>query len=460
MSKFTVLEEIAKVSLGYKSLQNEFFYLNKATIDTFGIEKQFLRPILTFSDMDGGAYLQKPTISTWLFECKEKESDLRSTGALRYIHALADRPATDRKQSGARKTVKQALEAQGGGTWYAPKARPFPARLWLRKAVDAVFAPFIFVTPKVVDQRCNYLEPIDDLEWELLGAVMTSTLFAYSMEINGSASMGAGALEAPTSKLRRYPVFDPRTLTSAQQGELVKLGKAVWQGEAPVNWGAAKVSPGPKLRALDGWLLGKAKSGVKIEQLYADLKATCDSRIAVAQDKTKTQKKRKSASIGSVAEGIAKSLEALLNTRQFPESFYSSDADTISFHVDRGLVRRVQIAPFMDTADVTLLADGGKEIQTGNYPLPVAEAIVRAVLLGREKFAVPSDSGVAEDLVKAFLTWFDDVRIRLDVAISESALGTGYEDTLRSEVYSRLRISPVVGERVLEHDIGIAPQAV
>ena len=36
---FAELSSIAKVSLGYKSLQNNFFYLNQPTIDTFGVRK-------------------------------------------------------------------------------------------------------------------------------------------------------------------------------------------------------------------------------------------------------------------------------------------------------------------------------------------------------------------------------------------------------------------------------------
>ena len=42
---FVHLSELSKVSLGFKSLQNSFFYVNQATIDTYRIEKRFLIPI-------------------------------------------------------------------------------------------------------------------------------------------------------------------------------------------------------------------------------------------------------------------------------------------------------------------------------------------------------------------------------------------------------------------------------
>ena len=74
---FTELSTIAKVSLGYKSLQNTFFYLNQATIDTFAVEQKYLTPVLMMRDLNGRAYQQSPQPSLWLFNCKEKKADLR-----------------------------------------------------------------------------------------------------------------------------------------------------------------------------------------------------------------------------------------------------------------------------------------------------------------------------------------------------------------------------------------------
>src|SRR5262245_6883908 len=103
---FTELENIAAVSLGYKSLQNNFFYVNKATIDTFGIEKQFLTPIYMIADLSAGSFnqVQKPT--QWLFNCNKKKADLRGTGALRYIDAMAGRAAAEKKQTGKSLTIR------------------------------------------------------------------------------------------------------------------------------------------------------------------------------------------------------------------------------------------------------------------------------------------------------------------------------------------------------------------
>lgn len=457
MTSFTTLDQIAQVSLGYKSLQNDFYYLNKETVESYGVESRFLQPIILLNQLDAKTYRQTPTVSTWLFVCREKEADLRGTGALRYLQARSEAPAAERKQSGAPKTVRQVLEAQGGGLWYAPKALPCPAHIWLRKAFDTVFAPYVFSEERVVDQRCNYLKPLHNLSPELIGAVLTSTLFSYALEINGSASMGAGALEAPTTKLRRYPVFDPRTLTAVQQAQLIKLAQAVWDGEVPVNWASDKGGPGVRMRALDAWLLLRAKSELKLDQLYTDLRGSCQARINVAKDKTKTKKKQKTESISSVAQGITNSLAPALNVRQFPEGFFDGEK-SLAVHVERSLLRRIRLSPLMDMAEVILSGENGRELFKGTYPLPVAEAVVRSVLMGRESFLLPTDRRDAENAVAEFLTWFDDIRMRLDEAINESALGTGYEDVLRNQVYQRLGVQLAAGERQLPTLINLAAQ--
>ncbi len=277
---FTTLGQIARVSLGYKSLQNEFYYVDTGTIAQYGIEDRFLAPIVMLGDLDGQSYFQGPASTRRVFLCREPEAALRGTGALRYIEAMAGRPVAQRKQSGPARTIREVLAAQGGGLWYGPKARPHAAHIWLRKAFDTVYAPLLFAQAAVVDQRCNYLEPVAGSSWELLAAVLTSSAFGYALEICGAASMGGGALEAATTRLRTYPVLDPRRLAPAESAELLGLARAVWAEERPLDWGAEQV-PGPRLTALDGWVL--AQAGVELSTLHIDLRDACRTRIRVAR---------------------------------------------------------------------------------------------------------------------------------------------------------------------------------
>jgi hypothetical protein len=218
------LEEIADVHLGFKSLQNEFFYLTAEEIEDYRIENQYLKDIFVLSDFNSHRFLQEPEQSTWLFYCRGAQNDLRGTFALKYIQAMANRPATLKKQgSGKRTTIKKVLEAQGGGLWYAPKATPHEAHIWLRKAFSGVFAPYIFNTPVAVDQRCNRVVPKGKISWKELASIMTTSLFALALEGDGASSMGGGALEWKTKSLRDAKIVDVRRFKPKERSKLVKL---------------------------------------------------------------------------------------------------------------------------------------------------------------------------------------------------------------------------------------------
>jgi hypothetical protein len=95
-------------------------------------------------------------------------------------------------------TIKEALEAQSGGLWYAPKARPNKHHIWLRKAFNSTYAPFLFEKAMLVDQRLNSIGPVASIDWKGLAAALTTSLFTYSLEINGAAAMGAGVTPSQT----------------------------------------------------------------------------------------------------------------------------------------------------------------------------------------------------------------------------------------------------------------------
>lgn len=454
---FTELSKIAKVSLGYKSLQNNFFYLNKATIETFGVESKYLTPMLKLRDLDGHAYQQQSQCTLWLLNCKDTKSDLRGTGALRYIDAREHHPATEKKQTGKRLTIREALEAQAGGLWYAPKALPHRHHVWLRKAIDGVFSPFLFKKASLVDQRCNSLDPIAGVTWQELAAALTSSLFAYSLEINGSASMGAGALEAPTTKLRTYPVLDVTKLKKPAREKLVKLAETVWLSEPPVDWSSSISNPGPHLRDLDQWILNQTKSNTLLDSLYRDIRETCQSRKFVAADKTKKTKKKHTENIGTVADSIVKAISPKIKIKNFPEDFTNGAKLDIAFDIDRKSLKTVNVAQLLGSHYIQIIYTSGVTIYDATLPSSVAEGIVRALLWGRSQFSVSSDTKVMHKALSDFLVWLQEIEADIAKAISESALGTGYEDELKRTIYALLGIHALSTQTTLPHHINFVP---
>lgn len=307
----------------------------------------------------------------------------------------------------------------------------------------------------MVDQRLNSVSPIKGIEWKELAAALTSSLFAYSLEINGAASMGAGALEAPTTKLREYPVIDIAALKPAERKKLVSLATEVWSREQPVDWASDAWQPQRYLRALDEWILKKAGTSIAVDQMYDDIRATCQSRILVAEEKAKKSKKQESDSIGSVAASIVSSIEPRLRTKNFPDDFTKGVKLDLPIVFDRASLKEIAISKMLDSYEIEVRAKGGFVVYSGTHPQPVAEAIVRAILLGRSTFSVSTDRKAMDEALNNFLGWVLEADKDIQRAIRESAFGTGYEDALKREVYSRLGIHPLTSAKILPEQISL-----
>ncbi len=450
------LSELADVGLGYKSLQNDFFYVTADTVSTYGIESQFLMPIVLMSDFDDSRFIQRTTGSQQIFVCSESERDLRSTGAMRYIRAMQDRPAGRKKQSGKPATMKEALAAQSGSLWYAPKATPHASKLWYRKAIDRNFAPFVFDRPTVVDQRCNFITSKDTRLDDPVAAAVSSTVFSLAVESEGVAALGAGALEMRTGFLRSLPILDVRKLSASTLDQIVNAARAAWL-QPPFDWTlSAGPTIGDPIRELDTLVLRSLRTAVALDQIYRELGETCRARIAVGKARAVAAKDSEAENIGELATAIADSVRPLLDGKQFPESFLCSPSRTIN--IDLGTdYAHVVVETVLTQSSVTVHDGNGAVIQTYKVPSAVAECVVRAVLLGRRRFRAPASVTEARTAVAAFLVWFGEVNQRLEDAVRDSSVGTRFHHELIDASCRKLGIDRRAGAAEPPGDVELRP---
>jgi hypothetical protein len=448
------LGELATVGLGFKSLQNHFYYLSIDAVAEYGIEKQFLQPIYQMKQLTDPKYRQKkkPTIS--VFFCREAENDLRGTAALAYMRAMQDRPAAEKKQGGKRQTIREALQAQGGGFWYAPKAALNKSHVWLRKAVGSTHSPFIFDTAAALDQRCNFLRPKGKGDWHLLGALLTSSFFTLSAECSGASSLGAGALELATKGLLELKVIDIRVLSEPEQKDVITLAEAVWNEEQPVDW--SKGQPGPKLRALDEWFASRLKQPVNVDRLYLAITETCKTRLGMAEGKKATSKRQENVDIASVAAGIAESVRPLIEAKPFPDAFFDAKSETQAFDFSKHDRLSVNCVPMMGEAVLTVTDGNDKRLVEKQYSRSVAQVIVKALLLGRIKFSVPMEEEAAGQALSAVADWLPKVMGQIDEGFRASTVGTKYEAQVYQEVLRQLAIHPRAADAEVFGELTVA----
>ena len=192
---------------------------------------------------------------------------------------------------------------------------------------------------------------------------------------------------------------------------------------------------------------------VNLSRLYSDIHDVSRSRILVANDKSKKTKKRQAESIGSVAESISRAIRPKVNLKRFPEDFVGGTVCDISLNIDRDTVKQINITQILNEYDIEVITTNDTTVYEANHPRSVADVIVRSILWGRSEFSVSSDRKAMHAAVRHFVAWVSEIDRDISAAISESSLGTGYEDILRREVFKQLGIHPLSGAKELPSEI-------
>ena len=108
---------------------------------------------------------------------------------------------------------------------------------------------------------------------------------------------------------------------------------------------------------------------------------------------------------------IATNVRGLLDSYQYPESFCSPTDEMLSFEFGaEGLA--VRLDRFLSVVHLLVENIEGHPILEKELPAPVAEVILRALLLGRRRFAVPTDPKIAKNCVDKFFPWIEAVQGR------------------------------------------------
>ena len=278
------LGDYFNVSLGYKTLMNDFFYLDQDTIDVWSIEERFLRPILRLSDLDPNAYRQPTSGKIKLFYCTVEPGDLRGTGAGAYIEWAARQETGAKKQSGSPMTWSEALEKQGGTYWWRPKAALKPTKIALRKGIDTIHAPFIFAKPVNVDQRLYTLKPGESVDEGLVTAYLCSSLFSLALEVNADLGLGAGVLTFGTRKLIDLPC--PNLGKEVEPKALQAVAEAIESLFETKPPSALAVNSDSAIRRLDKELMtALGFSDLKVDDVWHEVARLTASRKLLASER-------------------------------------------------------------------------------------------------------------------------------------------------------------------------------
>jgi hypothetical protein len=201
--KLVRLGDLAQVRFGVKTGANAFFYLDAARVEAWGLEDEFLRPVLFSLREIGGPEAVRAGPRLKLFSCHRPLSALESTSAAAYV---------------------EWGQAQGFADRRTCHTRP----LWYSVAQNWRPAPFIF--PAKIGQRMVVLRNRQHLleDKKLYGltprtgshvywaAVLNSTLCRFLLELSCRQLTGAQTIaDVDVAVVKALPIPHPKLLSTA-----------------------------------------------------------------------------------------------------------------------------------------------------------------------------------------------------------------------------------------------------
>jgi type I restriction enzyme M protein len=213
--KFVPLGKVADIRRGITTGINEFFYLTEDKIKHWGIEKEFLKPVIKSPKECAGIKLKRKDLKWFAFLCHKDKSELKGTNALKYIKW----GETQKTKEG--KPWPEVESVKGRGNWYElPKRSP---GLLLVPMVTGDSLRCILNSCKAqVDHNLFEVISDDQVVIDGLGIYLNSEIVFLERELIGRVNLGDGALKVEGIDWERILVPRKELLVSVKK----RAGKA------------------------------------------------------------------------------------------------------------------------------------------------------------------------------------------------------------------------------------------
>lgn len=327
---FCLMKEISSPKRGGTTRINEFFYVPSEVATRFGVEQEYLLPLIKSPKDSTRIPISVGEIDLCVFVCRRSKKELKDMGhkgALKYI------------EWGEKQTYKRG-EFQGltwpEGTWVAKRLPGWYSLPNTETNIGQVFFGQTFgekhvhrysKTDIIPDCRLYYLEPNSGLNNLLLSALLNSYVFALACEVFGRVSLGDGVLELKVEDARDYLLVpDIRLATTAQ----IKMITVAFDALCKRDIGSVFDEVKQKDRqALDSAILAAIGLDPKkyLKPIYDALCELVSERIGLGEQRGKTRKvkaRKNKADSDSFKEVLNEHLPD--GPKRFPEDLFSSDA--------------------------------------------------------------------------------------------------------------------------------------
>lgn len=421
------LNDFVNVSLGQKTLLNDFFHVDAERIERFGVEPEFLRPLYLLSDLNSGAYFQTQATRTHVFQCTALPADLRGTGAGKYVRWGANQTIGGKKQSGSTHVKWPDTDnMKKKQHWYWPSDSLKEGRIALRKGVNEVYAPFLFEEPVAFDQRL-YVVTSRSIDVDLMSAYLSSSVFALALEVSADMGLGGGVLSLGTRALRALPCGDLSKLQEPDhKDKVLAAARALHSADPP---SASSYPMHPALRTLDEAVLATlGLESARAEELEQEVATLAASRRAIRELRTKTVAETADVNVATVAQGVASRVRTWLEPRGWPDSGSRAPGQVLNFPAGK---LTVVVSTILGQCFLSVADGHDRVVMSEEFAEPIAELIVRALMLGRRAISAPLTDEEAIRKLDELEEIVRGLEAELDSAMEATGVGFRFEGEVK-----------------------------
>ena len=442
--KLARLQKVADVRYGLKSGITEFFYLSEETIKHFGIEPDFVPPLLTSLKEVEEPLIDPKRLKVRLFKCHLSKSDLRARkkpGALAYIED-GERKTTTGEGRVGRKGVRypDVPSVKGRALWYDVGDRK-PGHVIINQFIGQRF--FFPINPHRVMVTNTFFECQfhDEKNARLYAALMNSTFSYLVAELTGRITWAQGVLYfyGPEISELLLPHAD-RISKKASEQILDAFDKLI---QRPIKTIFEEVKAKDR-QTLDSAVLEALGVDPKryLKPLYDGLCELVQQRLELS----KARQKVKQVKVKRDEEKLkAQAVQELLpeGPKQFPEEFLDRSLRASDFHeipVPGDPLRLDALGPLFPK----VISDKGYSYQAkghdeAKYVVYAQKPNAFIVKLPRQPFAITQ-------AVNRYEQYLRKLRKSLFKTLCDRARDAKLADALTQRVFEELKLPEVPSE--------------
>ncbi len=327
--RFCLLREVALPKFGSKTRINEFFHVTPTAAERFGIEDEYLLPLIKSPKDSSRIPITVGEIELRIFVCRRSKAELKKLGhkgALKYIE-WGEKQIYDRGEFQGMPWPEGTWVAKRQPSWYAlPNTETNIAQVFIAAAIGTRHVHRFCDSPLIPDKRLYFLEG-SGVDNKVLAALMNSSVVSLMTELTGRVTMGDGALELTVEDARDYLVVPDLRKVSAAHKEAIKLAfQTLCQREISSVFNEVKQKD---RQALDSAILTAIGLDPKkyLKPIYEALCELVQERIDLGEQRGK-MRKTKARKAKAEKESFQEVLDEVLpeGPKRFPDDFLSVNA--------------------------------------------------------------------------------------------------------------------------------------